>query len=135
MNRIEFIKSVIGSFALMKFTSVAAKSLPHSETVELYKGKIHGSYYYDAYEASKYLKHGSPLTMKREPQNPFDQRAIALYFEDYKLGYVPKKDNVILSRLIDIQAIKYNACLDEITEYHDGYFDMTFKIFEVVKIM
>jgi len=41
------------------------------------------------------------LEMKREPQNHHDHQAIALYFEDKKIGYVPSVDNEILANMLD----------------------------------
>ena len=44
---------------------------------------------------------GHKLTLKREI-NKFDEKAIMLITEDgKKVGYVPEKDNVIFSRLMD----------------------------------
>lgn len=41
------------------------------------------------------------LTMKREPANAFDKHAIALYFDDIRIGYVPANLNLVCSRLMD----------------------------------
>lgn len=41
------------------------------------------------------------LTMKREPNNEYDEFAIALYFEKTRIGYVPADMNVVCSRLMD----------------------------------
>ena len=48
------------------------------------------------------LKEGERLTLKREPGNHFDERAI-LVIDDQKrkIGYIPEKDNEVLSRLMD----------------------------------
>ena len=44
---------------------------------------------------------GQKLTLKREI-NKFDEKAIMLISEDgKKVGYVPEKDNIIFSRLMD----------------------------------
>ena len=44
---------------------------------------------------------GQKLTLRRE-NNKFDEKAIILYTADEKkLGYIPEKDNVIFSRLMD----------------------------------
>ena len=44
---------------------------------------------------------GSKLTLQRE-NNKFDEKAILLFAENgKKIGYVPEKDNIIFSRLMD----------------------------------
>jgi hypothetical protein len=35
---------------------------------------------------------GAKLVMRREPNNPYDRNALALYHGDKKLGYMPRKD-------------------------------------------
>jgi len=50
------------------------------------------------------LKSGDMLKMVREPSNPYDVNAIALYAESVKLGYIPKKENTTLAMLLDQNA-------------------------------
>ena len=47
------------------------------------------------------LKATVQLEMKREGKNEFDQFAIALWFQDTKVGYIPKEKNEVLARLMD----------------------------------
>ncbi len=48
------------------------------------------------------LQPGAELTLIREPSNPFDPLAVAIYdAEGRKLGFVPKKQNTVLSQFID----------------------------------
>ena len=41
------------------------------------------------------------LTLKREPDNPHDEFAIAVYHETDKIGYIPADMNLVCSRLMD----------------------------------
>ena len=41
------------------------------------------------------------LTMKREADNKFDGFAIALWFNQTKVGYVPREKNEVIARLMD----------------------------------
>lgn len=41
------------------------------------------------------------LTMKREPDNKYDEFAISIYCEKVKVGYVPSEMNLVCSRLMD----------------------------------
>lgn len=41
------------------------------------------------------------LELKREPDNEYDEFAIALYFEKNKIGYIPRESNEVIARLLD----------------------------------
>lgn len=47
------------------------------------------------------LKPGTPAVLVREPENPHDPNAIAIYVEGKRIGYVPKKQNAVLAQFID----------------------------------
>ena len=41
------------------------------------------------------------LRMVRQPQNEHDENAIAIYYEEHRIGYVPQELNLVISRLMD----------------------------------
>lgn len=48
------------------------------------------------------LQEGDRLTFLREPDNNYDEKAIAVLTSgESKIGYVPRYDNVVFSRLMD----------------------------------
>ncbi len=47
------------------------------------------------------LQVGDPIDLVREPYNHYDKQAIAAYAAGEHLGYLPREDNVVLSRLLD----------------------------------
>ncbi len=53
-------------------------------------------------ELEQHLNTGDKLDFFREPDNPYDSRAIMIKTENgVKIGYVPKADNVVFTRLMD----------------------------------
>ena len=51
---------------------------------------------------------GDRLELVRMPSNPSDPNAIKIFNRDrVKVGYVPKKDNLILARLMDAGKLLY----------------------------
>ena len=58
---------------------------------------------------------GESLTLMREPNNPYDKKAIALYHRNRKIGFVPREKNEVLSKLLDSHAATINA---EIIQIH-----------------
>jgi len=54
------------------------------------------------------LKEAEPLInlqtvfkLKREQDNEFDKKAVAIYFDEEKIGYVPKAKNEVIANLMD----------------------------------
>lgn len=47
------------------------------------------------------MEPGQVLRMQRNPKNPHNQCAIALYYDKTRIGYVPRELNLIISRLMD----------------------------------
>ena len=47
------------------------------------------------------LKETVQLEMKREGKNEFDEFAIALWFQNTKVGYIPREKNEVPARLMD----------------------------------
>jgi len=61
---------------------------------------IAGFNYYDGLDVLKKLKLGAVVTLKSEPENPYDPNAISIYYKTTKLGYVPRAKNALLSDLL-----------------------------------
>jgi HIRAN domain-containing protein len=54
-----------------------------------------------AIEAAGRLRKGDALRLEREPENPFDPNAIAVYYAGLKIGFIPKLVNPRLAPLMD----------------------------------
>jgi len=44
---------------------------------------------------------GKPLDLLREPGNPHDRRAVAVFYDGFKIGYVPRLQNTAVSQMMD----------------------------------
>ena len=87
---------------------------PFSRDIFLMKTNTAGCGHVDNIETHlKKMKPGQRLTLLREPENPYDKRAILVMDEAFKLGYIPRKQNGILSRLMDAGKYLY-ATADDI---------------------
>lgn len=64
--------------------------------------RVNGEAYYQAREALPSLAMDQPVTLRREPDNPYDQRAIeVLDVAGRKLGYIARSDNSAVARMMD----------------------------------
>ena len=61
---------------------------------------IAGFTYYEGLDVIGELKLGTPVTLKSEPDNPYDPGAVAIYYGETKLGYIPKYKNSYVSNLL-----------------------------------
>jgi hypothetical protein len=61
---------------------------------------IVGFTYYDGLDVIKELTLGTQVKLKSEPENPYDHNAVAIYYGDTKLGYVPQAKNSFVSNLL-----------------------------------
>jgi hypothetical protein len=90
---------------LLGLAPIAAVATPARATrapVLLLKTRVNGECYYDAATCVADLSVGDLLTLRREPANRYDSRAIeVLDAKDRKLGYVARVDNSAVARLID----------------------------------
>lgn len=75
----------------------------NARDVFLYGCELAGSQYLDLEDhVVPKLHENDPLALMREPNNEFDEHAISVYTTGgLKLGYLPRSNNLILSRLMD----------------------------------
>ena len=74
---------------------------PLIKEIHLFDSYIAGTTHLDDKSVLEQIKVGDVLNLQRE-NNKFDSNAILILNDDKKkLGYVPEKDNIIFSRLMD----------------------------------
>lgn len=56
--------------------------------------------YWDAALALRDLGPGDNLSLVAEPDNPRDPDAVAIFWEDVKLGYIPRESNALPAQLL-----------------------------------
>ena len=70
--------------------------------VVILETRIAGTRFVDLTIAGEIVEKGKILQLVREPDNAYDQRAIAVTMDDgFMLGYIPRSDNRILATLMD----------------------------------
>lgn len=66
------------------------------------------------------LRRHAPLTLRREPDNVHDPNAVALYWRGEKLGYLPRRENLVAARLLDHQR-QLSARVEGVATGADGH--------------
>ena len=77
--------------------------LPFERDIFLFDTHVAGTSHVDGIgELVPYLKSEDRLSFFREPDNPHDKEAIVVKTDaGVKIGYIPRKDNVVFARLMD----------------------------------
>lgn len=63
---------------------------------------VAGFKYWDGIEVFNMLRIGEELRLVREKDNAYDAEAIAVYWKDAKLGFIPSTMNTDLSKFLDM---------------------------------
>lgn len=70
---------------------------------------------------------GDALTLTREPDNPYDAKAIRVDWQGHKLGYVPRRENSDIARIMDGGA-KLQARISRLVDSRDPWQRVRFEI-------
>lgn len=106
MKRSSFLKSLAGVPAL---GLLSVSTVKQYEKVYLKQCFVRGFSYYDGPKIITEINQNGQVELVREPQNPYDKRAIALYFNQMKIGYLPQESNKTLSILMDTEMLEFHA--------------------------
>ncbi len=102
---------------------------PMVREIELFDSFVAGTTHLKDPSVLTRIQTGDKLLLQRE-DNKFDQQAILILTEGKeKLGYVPEKDNIVFSRLMDAGKL-LNARITEIRQ-RGSYTQIRIKIFLV----
>ncbi len=75
---------------------------PLKTEILLFESYVAGTSYIEDQDIFKALRKGDTLILRREPENRFDGNAIlVLDGQNRKLGYIPERDNIVFTRLMD----------------------------------
>ena len=109
MKRRNFLNSLAAAFAASPFAGHARKAVPVDEPrgeargpeLLLQESPVAGFQYHDGEAVWRRLAVGDSLRLRREPNNPYDELAVAVYWRGAKLGYVPRADNTAVAQMMD----------------------------------
>ncbi|TDG37113.1 DNA-binding protein [Pedobacter changchengzhani] len=77
---------------------------------------IAGFTYYEGVMCFQDLKIGEKLSLKLEENNGYDKRAVAIYYNKFKLGFIPRNENQIFYKLLKVGL----NCIDMRIQMVDG---------------
>jgi hypothetical protein len=84
-----------------KQASLALHTGPSERDIVLQRSPIAGYRHHEAPLLWAALHPRLAITMAREPRNPRDTDAVALFWRGRKLGYLPRGENFMVARLLE----------------------------------
>ena len=98
MKRIDFLKNLSGVASMLV---MPLNHLRSRKKTWLLKFHVRGFQYYKGPALISRMRKGEILKLVREPANKYDRHAIAIHYQDHKIGFVPAEKNEVFSRLLD----------------------------------
>ncbi|TCZ67052.1 HIRAN domain-containing protein [Flaviaesturariibacter aridisoli] len=108
MTRSTFLNRLIGIAGLGFFGLTDIQQL---QKIYLLQCFVAGFRFHRGMELLPLLQEGDLLELRREPGNEHDPFAIALYWQQEMIGYLPKACNELLARLMDAKALSLLASI------------------------
>lgn len=104
-------------------------SKPFERDIFLFDTYVAGTGYIEGIvELEPYLNVNDKLDFFREPDNSYDKQAIVIKnINGVKMGYVPKQDNVIFSRLMDAGKLLFGRITSK--EMHGNWLKIEIKVY------
>lgn len=102
MKRSDFLMRLIG---IAGFGTFNLQAIIPKRKIYLEQFFVAGFRHYKGMEFLEFMQPNDLIELRREPENEHDECAIALYWQQEKIGFVPADLNELLSRLVDAQAL------------------------------
>jgi len=106
-------------------------TFPSRKRILLLKTRLAGHLYYGVDKVYPYVRLGDALDLRREPHNPYDHKAVEIYWRGEKLGYIPKEDNSVIAHLLD-RGEKLEAFVSEIRNTPNYWERIWFEVYLIV---
>lgn len=110
MDRRNFIQKMLASGLLVSSPPLGLLEAADQKNLEwsidaveifMYDDYIKGFKYYEGLRLIREIKEENELELVREYDNPYDDSAIAVYWEGNKLGFLPTQKNEVIANLLD----------------------------------
>ncbi len=101
MKRRTFLHFLVATPFAALFSIAPAQAQPQAKSIFLQRSEIAGFQHYDGPKLWSHLDEGQALTLQREPYNPYDPRAVAVYWQGHKVGFVPQRENRVIAQMLD----------------------------------
>lgn len=131
MNRSGFLKQLISSIAIGKLPVSLTKDF---RKIYLLQCFVAGFRHYEGMRLLDTMKEGDLLELVREPENTYDNCAIALHLQGQKIGFVPSSVNEMLSYLLDSDALSLFAVITHLEKSSQPWENVAIAVYFVQEV-
>lgn len=125
MKRRTFFQRLFGSLGAAVASPVVVAG---NRTVLIQESPVAGFQFHSGDTVWASLAVGEPLELVREPSNSHDPDAVAVYFQENKLGYVPRGENRAVAQMLD-RGEKLAATISRLSVDDDPWQRVRFSVF------
>ena len=117
-------------FVLLWLWLLAGYALAAEVTAQILvqSSPLAGFQYYAGKAMWDEMHEGDALTLVREPDNVYDARAVRVEWQGRKLGYVPRRDNAAVARMLD-NGTAMNARITRLTKSRNPWQRILFEVY------
>ena len=98
MKRRTFFQRVLGGLGIAAASPVLGME---DRSILIQESPIAGFQFHSGEAVWPSLSVGAKLNLVRESSNPHDDNAVAIYFHNEQLGYVPRVENAAIAQMLD----------------------------------
>ena len=131
MNRSGFLKQLIASIAIGKLPVSITKDF---RKIYLLQCFVAGFRHYEGMQLLSSMKEGDLLELVREPENEYDDCAIALHLQGKKIGFIPASVNEMLSYLLDADALSLFAVITHLEKNSQPWENVAIAVYFVQEV-
>ena len=127
MKRRTFFQRLFGGLGVAVASPVV---IAGNRSVLIQESPLAGFQFHQGDIAWSSMTVGAPLDLVREPDNRHDPNAVAVYFRENKLGYVPRGENGAVAQMLD-RGEEFAATISRLTLDEDPWQRVRFNVFLV----
>ena len=103
IHKRQFLKALVLTSVGLPLSNTNANQLvaKQKDPIVLQCSTIRGFAYYRGKRVLSQIQVNDSLMLKRERNNQYDDKAIAVYWQNLKLGYIPRDENAALAQMLD----------------------------------
>lgn len=116
------------AIALLCLLLALPASAEVSERILLQASPLAGFQYYHGKQVWGEMREGDALELVREPDNAHDPRAVRVEWHGIKLGYVPRRENEAVARLLD-RGSRLEARITRLVKNRNPWQRMLFEVY------
>lgn len=113
MKRTDFLKRLVG---VAIFGQMPLSVLETKRKIYLLQCFVAGFRHYKGMELLSEMEVNDFIELRREPENEYDEFAIALYWQQEKIGFIPANYNETIARLLDAEALPLLATITHLNK-------------------